>query len=88
MKRLILDKIPSGMQPIVGVAYDGVLDIITEQEAPADALYVAELKADGAVEVKKDITAGKNLTRHTFAGWPVSKDAERIDAPVEEVKKL
>ena len=77
MKRLILDKIPSGMQHIVGVAYDGVLDIITEQEPPVDALYVAKQEADGRITVEKDITAGRNLTKHTFAGWDLIEDSKR-----------
>lgn len=81
MKRLILDRIPSGMQHIQGVAYDGVLDIITDQEAPADALYVAEQAPDSQITVVKDSTTGRNLTKHTFAGWPETLDSKRIDPP-------
>lgn len=81
MKRLILDKIPSGgIQHVVGVAYDGVLDIITDQQAPADALYVEEQAVDGRTTVTKDVTDGLDLTPHAFAGWKVPRGVK------EEVK--
>jgi hypothetical protein len=105
MKRLILDKIPQGgVQSLVGVTYDGVLDLIVDdkQATPADALYVAQDRGDGTVLIEKDATAGKTLTKHTFAGWPetgeplgvftkpVRKVVEPvevpIEAPVEEIK--
>lgn len=84
MKRMILDKIPTGMQPIMGVAYDGVLDIITEQEAPVDALYVEEQSADQlTTTVLKDATEGRNLTPHTFAGWKVPGAKEVLKAKLD-----
>jgi hypothetical protein len=97
MKRLILDKIPQGgVQSLVGVTYDGVLDLIVDdkQATPADALYVAEDKGD-TVLIVKDQTAGKSLTPHTFAGWPepglplgvftkpVPKVVEPVEVPIE-----
>lgn len=89
MKRLILDKIPQDFSYVTGVAYDGVLDVLVHDDSsePEDALYVAREGAEG-IEVVKDQLEGREMFKHTFAGWPETAAKARPQPEIKEEPPL
>lgn len=69
MKRIITNTIPVDFTYIQGVAYDGMVDYIVEDDVkePAEAVYVAKMDTTGVVtETKKAV----NFTlEHQYFGW-------------------
>lgn len=54
------------------------------KDAPADAIHVAEIRADGKYEVQKELPAEYGKSPHEWAGWPKADEALGVKADAAE----